>query len=198
MTTNKSKTYGKVNRIYLNHPVIENVTLCRLIGNTYDVSIIFDTEDLELVKSLKPSILNRSGKPTYAIYRTASKQTRVLGISILREYDDSILETNNMDKIHNGSITLRYLNHNKFDLRKSNICMVKGNINSKTFGISNAKSHPNICIITYDGTKYWNCSVSYDGKRHCKSYSIKKFSDAGAKQLAIEWVKNFKREHNIL
>ncbi|SIP86124.1 HNH endonuclease [Pacmanvirus A23] len=102
-----------------------------------------------------------------------------------------------MNFIPNGTHVVDHINRDGLDNRKINLRIVDITTNNINQGIRKDNETGIKGVHYSDKKKSWIAQWSLNGKRYCREYSVKKYGDDGAKQLAVQKRKNIEEQNPV-
>jgi hypothetical protein len=99
---------------------------------------------------------------------------------------------------YEDSLVCDHINHKTFDNRSDNLRIITQELNMRNCKVKK-NNKTGINGIHYDQTAHrWQAYIRHDGKQYKSTFSVNKYGDDEAKQLAIEWRKQQEVEHGYI
>jgi hypothetical protein len=168
---------------------IDDQTMCMKISRNNQIyTVLFDKEDFEKVDVCKWNIQidNRDGR----VYIRNSTN-----YGFLHRY----LMTNEKFDFNKQDIIVDHINRDTLNCKKSNLRIVNNSLNQKNKSTqkNNTSGIPGVRYMT--SINSWCCRwTDFEKKRHTRTFSVLKYGDNEAKQMAIELRKKMEAKYGYL
>lgn len=178
---------SKITREIFKHPTLPNAHILKLSNTKNPKEIIFDSEDLNIMSSY--NWLGAGSTISATVSKNGYNERYSLGRLLMCIDDDE-------------PRLVAHLNKNVLDFRKHNLILaVRGKhkiVSSSRKSSSNESGYKNIYKSNIKGYIFWIATISFmsDNKRvlRTKSFSIKKYGNDKALQLAIAAEKELRKK----